>query len=403
MLRNCLSSLLRSRTAGPLVLALFVGLSLTACDQSSQNIEYTSGSSLTLNTVSAPGFIPNYDSATTAEYQIRLFSIDREYEWSVSGVASRVETRRQGENLVVSASTPGSYTVTATTTIDGEEYSGSASASVDYPPVTTQADRYNKLSVFGDQIANTGLATVLTNTEDDLTWTALAPSNQAFLNALDASGNGALEASEVPALGVLASVLQYHAAGSTLRAADISDGQTVPTLLHPDETLTFNKSGGTVTVDATNGTSTVETPDIATNDGVVHQIDGVLLPGAVASINPQTVLRDTVNNVDTVAVEGAYVQEGGFIALHEGSLSGDIIGVSDELSPGFAGNTGPIKITLDSQLSDTTTVVAMPHVDNPDDGQFTFNDPLGGDPPYTRGSSSTPVVDSASVTLPPME
>lgn len=399
MIRTCLSSLLSSRTAGPLVLALFVGLSLTACDQSSQNIDFTSGSNLTLNTIKSPGFIPNFDSATTAEYQIRAFSIDKEYEWSVSGVASRVETRRQGENLVVSASTPGSYTVTATTTIDGEEVSGSASASVDYPPVTTQADRYNKLSVFGDQLANTGLAGVFTNTEDDLTWTALAPSNQAFVNALDASGNGALESSEVPALGVLASVLQYHAAAGILRASDISDGQTVPSLLHPQETLTFNKSNGTVTVDATNGTSTVETPDIATNDGVVHQIDGVLLPASVVSINDQTATQD--NGDDVVAVEGTFVIDGGFVALHDSTRGGDIIGVSEKLSPGFHGNTGPIEITLDSQLSDTTGIVAMPHRDTNGDGQFTFNPSTGTDVPYFRGSSSVPVVDSSSVAPPP--
>jgi uncharacterized surface protein with fasciclin (FAS1) repeats len=386
-----------------LVLALFVGLSLTACDQSSQNIEYTSGSNLTLNTISGPGFIPNYDSTTTAEYQIRTFTLDRDYQWSVSGVATQEETRRQGENLVVSTSTPGSYTVTATTTIDGEQYSGSVSETVDYPTASQQAGRYNTLATFGSVVGTAGLAPILDSDASDSPlngWTAFAPSNTAFLNALDADGNGEIGGDELPATGVLAKVLQYHVTPDSLTASDIST-QTPQTVLHPEETLTLNGSAGTV--EGTNQTVNLTTTDIATSDGVLHVIDGVLLPASVVSINPQTVLRDTVNNVDTVAVEGTYVQDGGFVALHEGSPSGDIIGVSEKLDPGFHGNTGPIKITLDSQISDTTTVVAMPHVDDPNDGQFTFNDPLGGDPPYTRGSSSTPVVDSASVAPPPME
>lgn len=385
---------------GPLVLVLFVGLSLTACDQSAQNIDYTSGSNLTLNTISAPGVIPNYDSTTSAEYQIRAFTTEQDYTWSVNGVASQEETRRQGENLVVSVPDIGSYTVTATTTIDGEEYSGSVSETVDYPTVSTQADRYNKLSIFGSAIGTAGLAPVLDSDASDSPlngWTAFAPSNTAFLNALDENGNDELEDGELPAPGVLSKVLQYHVLVDSLTSTEIAM-QSSQTLLHPEENLTLDGSAGTV--EGTNQTVNLGTVDIATSDGVVHEVDGVLLPAAVASINMQTVGRDTVNNVDTVAVEGAYVEDGGFLALHEGSPSGDIIGVSDELSPGFHGNTNPIKITLDSQLSDTTNIVAMPHRDDPDDGQFTFDDALGGDPPYTRGSSSTPVVDSASVAPP---
>ena len=386
-------------TSLSLLLSCLLVVTITACDQSSQNVDFGPGSNLTVNTVSGPGFIPNYDSVTTAEYQVRAFTTSKEYNWSVGGVASQEELRRDGENIVVSTSTPGSYTVTVTTTVDGQEVSGSAGASVDYPATTTQAGRYG-LNIFQTAITTAGLAGVLDSDASDSPpngWTAFTPSNAAFLNALDTNSDGSLSDAELPAPGVLASVLQYHVVGDSLTSTEIGT-QSVQTLLHPEEMLSLDGNAGTV--EATNGTSNLNTTDIATSDGVLHTIDGVLLPASVVSINAQTVGRDTANNVDTVDVEGTYMEDGGFIALHEESPSGDIIGVSDKLNPGFHGNVDPIEITLDSQLSDTTNIVAMPHRDDPDDGQFTFVDPSGGDPPYTRGGSSVPVVDSASVATP---
>lgn len=391
--KRCVS-LLRL-TVLPVMLVLFVAISVTACDQSSQNIDLAPGSSLT---VSGPGSltIPNFDSSSTGEYMVRAFTTKQDYNWSVEGAASLEGTKRDGEVAVVSTSTPGSFTVTVSTTIDGEKYSGSASTSADYPSAAEQAEKYN-LNIFREAGTATGLVDQLRSG-----LTVFAPSDPAFLTALDGNGNGELEGSETPAPGILASLLRYHAAADSLRSEDISDGASVETLLHPEETLSFSVgSDNTVTVEGTESSAEVVSADIATAEGVVlHKSDGVLLPSSVVSINAQTVGRDTENNVDTVAVEGTFVQDGGFIALHEDSTSGDIIGVSEELSPGFHGNTGPIKITLDSQLSDTTNVVAMPHRDDPDDGQFTFDEPVGGDPPYFRGDSSVPVVDSASVATP---
>lgn len=387
----------RRTTPLSLLLSCLLIVSLAACDQSSQNIDYGPGNNLTVNTEQAPGFIPNYDSATTAEYQVRAFTTEKEYTWSVDGVAERETLRRNGENIVVSASTPGSYSVTVTTTVDGEEVSGSAGATVDYPAATDQAERYG-LTVFQTAVGAAGLDGVLNSDAPDNPlngYTAFAPSNAAFLNALDADGNEEIGGAELPAPGVLAKVLQYHSTADSLTSSEISS-QSVSTLLHPDETLDLDGDAGTV--EGTNQTVDLSTTDIATSDGVLHEIDGVLLPASVVSINEQTVARDTDNNVDTVSVEGTYVADGGFVALHEGGASGDIIGVSDELDPGFHGNESPIKITLDSQLSDTTNVVAMTHRDDPDDGQFTF--PASGDAPYTRGNSSVPVVDSASVATP---
>lgn len=391
-------------TVLPMALALLVAVSLTACDQGAQNFDYTSGSNLTVNVVSddASLTIPNYDSTTTVEYQVEAFTTNQDYSWEVAN-GTLDNTRRGGENAVVATSSP-AMTVTVTTTVDGEEVSGSAGGT-DYPTFTAQTEKYNKLSRFGNLLATVGLASPLNsdaplgpNNPDFINgWTAFAPSNTALLNALDADGNGEIGDDELPSSGVLAKVLQYHVLPDSLTSTEI-EMQSAQTLLHPEETLGLNGSAGTV--EGANQTVSLTTPDIATTDGVLHAVDGVLLPASVVSINMQTVSRDTVNNVDTVAVAGAYVADGGFIALHDSTRSGDIIGVSEKLSPGFHGNEAPIKIALDSQLSDTTGVVAMPHRDNPLDGQFTFDDPVGGDPPYFRGDSNVPVVDSASVAPP---
>jgi uncharacterized surface protein with fasciclin (FAS1) repeats len=372
--------------------ACLLAVTLTACDQSSQNVDLEPGSNLTLLGPDSLN-IPNYDSTASGEYQTRAFTINQEYEWSTSGAITQEGTRRDGENLMVSSNSPGPYTVSVTTTIDGEEYSGTVNAEADYPTVGEQATKYNQLNTFGSLLVETGLNAPLAWDSPESAvngWTAFAPSTEAFLNALDDNGDGDIGNGELPAPGVLAKVLQYHVAVDSLTSSEVN-GATPSTLLHPEETLSLTAS----TVEGTNQTAALEVVDIATNDGVVHQIDGVLLPASVVSINDQTVVRDTVNDVDSVMVEGTYVANGGFVALHEGNASGDIIGASGYLAPGFHGNESAIGIELDSQLSDTTTVVAMPHEDN---GDQVFVPSV--DAPYTRGESNTPVVDSASVAVP---
>lgn len=364
------------------LLACLVAVSLTACDQSSQNLEFEDGSNLTVN---GPDelTVPNYDSTVTGEYMVRAFTVEQDYSWSVDG-ATLDGTRRDGEVAMVSTSEPGSFSVTVTTTIDGEEYSGTAVTDAAYPSAMDQAEKYN-LNVFTSVAEATNIFDGLESGQ-----TVFSPSDDAFLGALDADGDGELQDEEIPAPGVLTSVLHYHATDDSLTSSEVSDGDEVSSLLHPDETLTFGVNG-----DVTVNGQTVEAPDIATSEGLVlHKIDGVLLPASVVSINDQDVRRD--GGDDFVAVEGTYVADGGFMALHEAS-SGDIIGSSDKLEAGFHGNEEPIEIELDAQLSDTTDVVAMPHRDTNDDGAFT---PQIADGPYTRGSGSVPVTDTASVATP---
>ena len=70
----------------------------------------------------------------------------------------------------------------------------------------------------------------------------------------------------------LTAILTYHVAEGSVASADLSDGQTIPTLQGSE--LTVAISGGTVRV----GDGTVTTPDVAASNGVIHVVDTVLLP-----------------------------------------------------------------------------------------------------------------------------
>jgi uncharacterized surface protein with fasciclin (FAS1) repeats len=107
-------------------------------------------------------------------------------------------------------------------------------------------------------------------------FTVFAPTNDAFdalATALDTDLAGIL------ALPNLADVLLYHVVAGPVTAADLVDGP-VPTL-----------NGSDVVVDLTNGVmindAMVTTADVFSDNGVVHIIDGVLLPPNLG-INEET-------------------------------------------------------------------------------------------------------------------
>ena len=104
--------------------------------------------------------------------------------------------------------------------------------------------------------------------------TVLAPNNGAFTD---------LSAEELAALiantGELTEVLQRHVIEGAVKAADLSDGQTVTTL--GGEELTVSVAGDTITFTAAEGgtVATVVTADLMSCKGVVHIISEVLIPG----------------------------------------------------------------------------------------------------------------------------
>jgi len=130
-------------------------------------------------------------------------------------------------------------------------------------------------------------ALVAAGLDDDLAgagpFTVFAPTDDAF-EALLASADG-IDALEDISEESLVQILQYHVANGKALSTDLTDGQTVPTLLSGED-LTIGVSGGTVTV----GNATVVVADVEATNGVIHAIDEVLVPeGFVIEPAPKTI------------------------------------------------------------------------------------------------------------------
>jgi uncharacterized surface protein with fasciclin (FAS1) repeats len=107
-------------------------------------------------------------------------------------------------------------------------------------------------------------------------FTVFAPVNDAFA----ALPQGTVDTLLQPAnREQLTSVLTYHVVPAKALLGDLSDGMTVTTV--QGQPLTVNVTGAAVTLtDGSGNTVSVVQPDIEAGNGVVHVIDGVLLPAA---------------------------------------------------------------------------------------------------------------------------
>lgn len=109
--------------------------------------------------------------------------------------------------------------------------------------------------------------------------TVFAPTNSAFTSLLTALNVGSLQGL-ISALGApaVSKVLQFHVVPAVAFSFDLKEGaQAVPTLA--GDMLTVTKTGSNVTVtDKGGNTWKVIAANVAIQNGVVHVIDGVLLP-----------------------------------------------------------------------------------------------------------------------------
>jgi uncharacterized surface protein with fasciclin (FAS1) repeats len=108
-------------------------------------------------------------------------------------------------------------------------------------------------------------------------FTVFAPTDEAFA----ALPEGTVEALLEDPTGDLASILTYHVVAGEVLAADVAglDGQEVETVNGATFTVGVGDDGSVTLTDATGNEVGVVQTDIATSNGVIHVIDGVLLPG----------------------------------------------------------------------------------------------------------------------------
>jgi uncharacterized surface protein with fasciclin (FAS1) repeats len=117
-----------------------------------------------------------------------------------------------------------------------------------------------------DLVGTAGLEATLRGDNAGLGYTVFAPTEAAF---------AAL--SSVPTGQALVDVLTYHVVAATVGSGDLSDGQVVTTV--EGSTFTVNISGDDVSItDGAGSTVNVILTDVAASNGVIHVIDGVILP-----------------------------------------------------------------------------------------------------------------------------
>jgi uncharacterized surface protein with fasciclin (FAS1) repeats len=139
---------------------------------------------------------------------------------------------------------------------------GVLTETLDIPQVAT----VNGFSTLVDLVVTAGLADDLSSPNGD--FTVFAPTNEAF---------AALSA--VPMGQDLIDVLLYHVANGKVEAADLMAGDNPVNSLLTGEGFTVNVTGSDVTIiDAQMNTYNIVLTDVQAENGVIHVIDGVILP-----------------------------------------------------------------------------------------------------------------------------
>ncbi|MFZ4656196.1 MAG: fasciclin domain-containing protein [Caldilineaceae bacterium] len=123
---------------------------------------------------------------------------------------------------------------------------------------------------FGTLVAAVQAAGLVETLKGEGPFTVFAPADAAFA----ALPSGTVESLLADPKGALTDILLYHVVAGKVMAADVVklDGQQVPTV--GGKSLTIKVADGKVHLNNV----TVVTTDIETTNGVIHVIDGVLIP-----------------------------------------------------------------------------------------------------------------------------
>lgn len=144
------------------------------------------------------------------------------------------------------------------------------------PNLVEAATAANLTTLLAAVTAVDGLANTLLNAS---AITVFAPTNDAFSNALQAFNVTSLDqlVAKIGGLGNLERVLGFHVVPAVAFSSDLQATNTFQTLA--GQSLTVTREGSTVRVTGSTGnTANVVAADVAISNGVVHVIDGVLLP-----------------------------------------------------------------------------------------------------------------------------
>lgn len=128
-------------------------------------------------------------------------------------------------------------------------------------------------STLVDLVTTAGLADTLS--DPDAEFTVFAPTNDAFEKVDEATLDALGENTDA-----LAQVLTYHAVAARALSGDLTDGQEIETVEGSIITVNIDGDDVTLTTDA-DQTVNVTAVDIEASNGVIHVIDGVLIPAGL--------------------------------------------------------------------------------------------------------------------------
>lgn len=151
----------------------------------------------------------------------------------------------------------------------GSEGDGGEAAAGDYATVVDAVAGQPNLTTLASVLPMAGADAVAALTGEG-PFTIFAPSDEAFNTFMAANAELVNQALADPTL--LSGLLLYHVVPGNLTLADLAAGEVTTVNGAP---LTIAVDGDTVTI---NGMYTVTTADILAGNGVVHIIDGVLVP-----------------------------------------------------------------------------------------------------------------------------
>jgi len=193
-------------------------------------------------------------------------------------------------------------------------------------------------------------AVIAAELADDLSgpgpFTVFAPTDEAFA----ALPSGTIETLLADPTGTLAQILLYHVVSGQALSTDLSDGQTITTLLGENITVTIGMNGVMI------NNATVVVADILADNGVVHVIDAVLLPPAP---QPTTTVVDVIVNSDVHNTLEAAVVAAGLVETLSGTGPFTVFAPTDAA---FAALPAGTVETLLADPTGTLTQILLYHV-----------------------------------------
>jgi uncharacterized surface protein with fasciclin (FAS1) repeats len=168
--------------------------------------------------------------------------------------------------------TTGESAAPAVTSATEEMADASIDASTDAKDIVDTAVAAGDFTTLATALQAAGLVDTLKGAGP---FTVFAPTDDAFSKLPD----GTLDTLLAEPQGDLTAILTYHVVPQKAMAADVAqlDGQTVTTVQGGE--ITVNVDGDTVTLtDAAGNTVNVVKTDVEASNGVIHVIDGVLMP-----------------------------------------------------------------------------------------------------------------------------